>query len=60
MGYFDPHNKTQVIVDASPVGLSAILTQFTHPKMAMLLPLPAALSQMLNRDARKLTVNVWL
>ena len=27
MGYFDTKNESELIVDASPVGLSAILTQ---------------------------------
>lgn len=30
LGYYDPHDRTQVIADASPVGLGAILIQFDH------------------------------
>lgn len=28
LGYFDPKNKTRLVVDASPVGLGAVLLQF--------------------------------
>ncbi|KAJ1096490.1 hypothetical protein NDU88_001630, partial [Pleurodeles waltl] len=32
MAYFNPHRRTEVVVDASPVGLGAVLLQEQNPQ----------------------------
>ena len=56
MSYFDISKKTHVVVDASPVGLSAILAQ-TRPRarihLQVLLPMPAALQDPPSKDIHR-------